>query len=313
MKKITGIILLVAFLFATLATNVMAMPTQKHSLNYEIPKTAEPPVIDGNFSPEKWAGALVVDWTGDAALFECVQDEDKRDTSATFYFVWDENGIYFAADVIDPTKSDVLPDPDEGYNKGDGPQFFIYAGEGVWPTDVAGFTFHPQRTDGTPGVWEHFAIAEEDKAAKVASSFKADGSGYIVEGMMPASTLLQTPTPLKLEAGAKFPMINALMDETGDAQYNISDGTWLDQDLADMNVYTLSANVTHGIAAPEPEPEPEPDVAPVDVVDDAPAPAPAPAPATPAPVTGDVGMVLVALLIMGAVAFAVSKKAKRSI
>jgi len=252
MKKITAIVL-VLFLVATLGTGVMAVePSVKHSLNYEIPKTAAAPAIDGNFTPAKWAGALVIDWTGNPDLFMCNQDDTKKDCSATFYFVWDEKGIYFAADVKDSTRSEVRPEVDEGYNKGDGPQFFIYAGEGAWPSDVAGFTFHPERANGTPGVWEHFAIGAEDTAAKIASKFKADGSGYIVEGMMPASTLLKTPTPFKLEAGTKFPMVNALMDETGEAQYNIFDGAWLDQSLDDMNKYTLSANVAHGKAPAAP-------------------------------------------------------------
>ena len=308
MKKIVALILTFMFI-ATLGINTLALDAAPESYkNFEIPKATDRFTI-GDFDTAKWNGALV--YTMDASNSWPAMDGDNNDfEGAVFYFAWAVEGIYFYADI--KNKNDVsvsAPAPDEAHNRGNGLQFFP-AMEAA--NDLPGWTFHPYTTDGgKASVWEHWPINDISADAKIFA--QTYSGGYILEGLMPATTFASPDTTfggVTIAEGFKFAMLTVCLQAPEEGVHmGWADGGWFTSP-DEYPSFTLVGKVIEGVPPPAPEPEPEPDVpAPADETP-APAPAPEPAPVV-VPQTGNSTIILSMLAIFGITVIFVKKSKSR--
>ena len=238
---------LVVLLFCIALVTCFTMLASAEVNQYEIPK-ADAPTIDGTIDDGEWENALTVEMTkDDASLFLATGAENGLGAfeSATFKFVWNEDGVYFSADVADSTAPMTPPASDTGsYNSGDGIQFNIYTspeGKDQTPGTLF-FSYNPKTDSGKACVGEHFTYGDGTvggnvDSAKIAAGF--DGNAYVIEGLIPAEAFAKVSPALTVESGAQFYMNSVVMemDEAG-KQVLIVDNEWFDATKA--NVYTLT-------------------------------------------------------------------------
>lgn len=309
MKKVFSILILSALLLSIVGGGGgnFIYAEAANNLKFDVPKASAPPEIDGKMTGDEWNNALVRVLTPDN-----VSDPANSGLvcqGATFYWMWDDAGIYVFADVKDATVSTSIPTAGTGtYNAGDGIQVCIYADptfEGANPTQLFFYSLIPSASDGNPYIGEHFVYSDgasgkpvpEAKLATVKTS-----SGYTIEAFISKDSLAKSDPPIVVKEGCVLPLANIVMEHDGSTQGLFTDTAWFSG--VNANKYTLTASITAGPAQAEEVTE---------EIADATAAAETTAPAAPAvvPQTGDFNGYIYLLIILSAAAvIVISKKRK---
>ncbi|MGN1408896.1 MAG: sugar-binding protein [Eubacteriales bacterium] len=258
MKKIFTALILAAALTVSSAVVTGAAATENEERS--IPKAAVAPTIDGVITEDEWANALAIKVNADTT--NAVAGSLDTCPDATYYWMWDDAGIYFFGDVKDETENGAVHTYGEGsYNSGDGIQFCIYPDTTM--TGSTAFTLYFWSlvvcADGEVGVGEHFTFGTGSQGfdvPEVKAACTKTGNSYTIEAFLPAEVWTDSIPPLEIAEGTTFSMANVLMEHDGITQSLMSDTAWFDG--ANSNKYTLTNDVAGHVDAPETEPETEP-------------------------------------------------------
>ena len=285
--KKTAAALLAGVCVASMALTAAAGATMDEKRN--IPMAATAPTIDGVISGDEWDNALTIAMNKDT----CDAVAGTLDTcpTATFYWMWDYEGMYFFADVKDATDAGYKNGRNVGsYNNGDGIQFCIYPDLTASGSNVGDLYFWSLvvADDGNAEIGEHFVFGTGSAGGDVEDAVVActqNGTNYTIEAFMPAVCWESSNTPIVVVEGTTFAMTNVIMEHDGATQSLIIDSSWFDANTA--NKYTLTTDVAGHVDAPE-------------VVEDV--------ADTAAPQTFDMGVVAAVAAIVSAAGYAISKK-----
>ncbi len=291
MKKLFSL-LLASLCVVSMAVAANAGATMDEKRN--IPMAATAPTIDGVISGDEWDNALTLKLNKDT----CDAVAGTLDTApdATFYWMWNYDGLYFFADVKDATAPATVHGPNVGsYNSGDGIQFCIYPDVTMSGNATGDLYFWSLvvTNEGKAEIGEHFVFGTGSAGADVEDAVVActqNGSSYTIEAFMPCVCWESSNMPITVVEGTTFAMTNVVMEQDGGTQSLIIDSSWFDGTTA--NKYTLTTDVAGHVDAPETEAEV------VDTVVDTPA----------APQTFDAGVIAAVAAIVSAAGYAISKK-----
>lgn len=209
---------------------------------YEIPKAATAPVIDGTCSEDEWKDALTRTLTNENTVE--VAGGKIVCQGATFRYLWDENGLYVCAEINDATLSSKHVAGNGSYNSKDGAQIAIY----IDKTCTAGavgklffFSLCPEADDGKAYIGEHFiygngSTGKDVPDAAIASS-KTE-TGYIIECRIDAAAFAKADPAIKLEAGTELALVNVILDHNGSTQALFVDTAWFN--APNTSVYYLA-------------------------------------------------------------------------
>lgn len=237
MKKLLVLALTAVLIMSLLTINVSAA-------DFSIPKALTAPTVDGKINADEWANALAIDMKQDNLNW--VASVNPSTGNSMFYFMWDAEFIYFAADVKDTTVASNMPAFGGALNVGDGTQWAIYgmdstAGNAEGEQQLF-FSIHPKTDSGAPDVYEHFSIIDQIPAAKIAAVF--NGAAYTLECAMPFATFAEAfgngfINEIKGVVGQQWKMDLVLMDADEDGGQSLGTyGSWFDP--APANVFTLA-------------------------------------------------------------------------
>lgn len=211
-----------------------------------IPKALTAPTIDGKINADEWKDALSVDMN--QTLLNWVASVNPSTGASKFYFMWDANNLYYAADVKDTTVSSLVPAFGAALNVGDGTQLSIYGKDATTsPAPMDGsellfFSVHPKTDSGAPDVYEHFNTINQIPEAKIASVFS--GAAYTLECAIPFSTLAKVYgngfiNEIKGIVGQQWKMDLIIMDaDDAGGQSLGTNASWFDPTTS--NTYTLA-------------------------------------------------------------------------
>lgn len=303
MKKIIAVILCLAFL-----TGLAIIPVSAFDpITINVPKAQTSPVLDGKIDADEWAGAYMHDLRPGSGieLWDAYGSGLGTYNGSVFWYMWNEDGLYAAADVkMDMSIFETPERGDANYVAGS-VQFCIWDGDGggmhLW------LTCHIEAADGKPVITNANVGMEDAPGITMAAVKKSDG--YTAEVLISSAALAEYG--INAVSGGKLMMLTDTIywDTDADTVECACDSpNW-----AALHTYVLTD--TAAGKAPQAEAAPEPEV--VAAPEEA-APAPAvevdvddtPAPAAPAaPRVGDegfIGVILIAVLASGT--FAVLRK-----
>ena len=213
-----------------------------------IPKTATAPTIDGTKDGTEWNNALEVDISKDKMMYGLdKEDKNSKLGDSKIYFMWDDAGLYYLADVTDGSKPASAPAFGGPLNSGDGIQLNVYASgtsEYLEGTQTMFFSMHPKTSNGQADSYEHFTIKGQLEGAQQKATFGSDGTSYVLEGMIPWSVFIKAKVNgyqgnFNGEAGQSIWMMLVIMDMNGSQQYLLSDTQWATP--SQTNEYVLAA------------------------------------------------------------------------
>lgn len=237
MKKLLVLTITAVLLMSLLTFNVSAA-------DLSIPKALTAPAVDGKINADEWANALAIDMKQDNLNW--VASVNPSTGNSMFYFMWDADYLYFAADVKDTTVSSLIPAFGAALNTGDGTQLAVYGIDSTTgPTDgseLLFFSVHPKTDSGAPDVYEHFSIINQIPEAKIASAF--NGAAYTLECAIPYSTFAQAKSngfinEIKGIVGQQWKMDLIIMDADEDGGQSLgTNAAWFDPNTS--NTYTLA-------------------------------------------------------------------------
>ena len=243
MKKISVLLLCVMVMTAMLAVSSFAGATSNTS--FDIPKAAVSPVIDAEMTGDEWNGALVRKLNADN--MDEITNAGIPMTEASFYFMWDDAGLYFFADVINDTSFNEQPAAGQGsYNSGNGVQLCIYASsdlEGSVPGSMFFFSLCPFANDGNPYIGDHHTYSDGNSGVDVTEAVIASAEtndGYTIECFIPAEVFAKTNPAIEIKEGTVLPMANIVMFREDGAQALFCDTAWFS--AVNSNKYTLAAS-----------------------------------------------------------------------
>ncbi len=295
MKKLFAILLVTLFV-ACLAVPVSAGAT--NDAQYNIPKAAAAPTIDGKITDDEWNNALTLKLNKDTT--DAVAGTLDTCPESTFYWMWNDDGLYFFGDIKDTTDSGIAhPQNNGSYNSGDGVQFCIYPDVTASGSNVGDLYFWSLviAEGGVAEIGEHFVFGTGAAGADVEDAVVAgtkNGTSYTVEAFMPKVCWGGSNKPLEIAEGTTFAMTNVIMEHDGATQSLIIDSGWFDANIS--NKYTLTNDVAGHVDTPETEAAAVvEDVVAEDVV-------------VAAPATFDAGVIAAVVAIVSAAGFAISKK-----
>ena len=306
MKKILVLVLSVAML-AALAVPASALITERQTVTVNQWPAGYKPTIDGIINPGEWDKENAVDMNAD----NCFAWAGEFSCPVYFYYSWDDEGLWCAAEVADPDVCladssaltnvygmdafQVALDPGQMIAEGQGGGGMFYS---IGPMDngALGACYHP------------YGGAAEDLAAGYTGAYTKTATGWSFEMVIPWGSI-----EILADDGYEWHhsadnFINAKIcyldrNEGGAVTnaYTISiEGTDAGMDTNDY-AFRLQLSTKATIALEEPEAEaPAEAEAAVEVVDVA--------PATTAPVTADAGIVVAAVVMAVAAGVVLSKK-----
>ncbi len=287
---------LFAMLLASVCALSMAATAGAYSEDgqFDIPMANTAPTIDGVITGDEWDNALTVAMNKDT--MNAISGTTDTAPDATFYWMWNYDGLYFFADVKDNTAPDTKHPANNGsYNSGDGVQFCIYPDVTASGSNVGDLYFWSLvvTNEGKAEIGEHFVFGTGSAGGDVEDAVIActtNGSSYTLEAFMPCVCWESSNKPITVVEGTTFAMTNVIMEQDGGTQSLLIDSGWFDANIT--NKYTLSADKIAGhVDAPETEAEV------VDAVVD-----------TVAPQTFDAGVIAAVAAIVSAAGYAISKK-----
>lgn len=315
MKKLFPSIILAAALVFSAAVSTGAAATENEQRS--IPKAATPPTIDGVITGDEWDNALAVKVNADTT--NAVAGSLDTCPDATYYWMWDDAGIYFFGDVKDSTENGAVHNYGDGsYNSGDGIQFCIYPDTTMSGSDAFTLYFWSLVicSEGEVGVGEHFTFgtgAQGFDVPEVKAVGTKNGNDYTIEAFLPAEVWVDSIPPLEIEEGTTFSLANVLMEHDGITQSLMTDTAWFNG--ASSNKYTLTSDTAGHVDAPETEPETEPETVPETVPETEPETEPVTETVevstpveTKAPQTFDIGVISAVAAIISLAGFASTRK-----
>ena len=242
MKKIFALLLAVACI-SVMAISVSA----EHSLlqEFEIPKAAAAPTLDGVMSDGEWDGALAIPVNIDTT--QIITGTEESLPSAVYYYMWDDAGLYLFFDVDDKTDTGVYHTGKTGsYNSGDGIQLNIYPDTSITGSSIGDMYFISIVVDVDEEVCigDHFVYGDGGSGGNVPGAVGActlDDAAYKMEVFIPAEAFAESTTPIKFEAGTTFGLANILMNSNGTGDTTLAcDSAWFNDGNA-VNTYTFAA------------------------------------------------------------------------
>ena len=242
MKKIFALLLAVACI-SVMAISVSA----EHSLlqEFEIPKAAAAPTLDGVMSDGEWDGALAIPVNIDTT--QIITGTEESLPSAVYYYMWDDAGLYLFFDVDDKTDTGVYHTGKTGsYNSGDGIQLNIYPDTSITGSSIGDMYFISIVVDVDEEVCigDHFVYGDGGSGGNVPGAVGActlDDAAYKMEVFIPAEAFAESTTPIKFEAGTTFGLANILMNSNGTGDTTLAcDSAWFN-DANSVNTYTFAA------------------------------------------------------------------------
>jgi len=220
-------------------------------------------------SEGEWANALAITLNSDTTEQIVGGGDFTKCPEATYYWMWDDTGLYFYGDVTDSTAPRTVHTYGNGhYNSGDGIQFCVYPNvyDSGYDNKTALFFWDLVIADNglaacgehfPYGVWDHMNNQWGTHMNEVTAVGQKDGSNYQIEAFFPAELWTVTDTPLYIEEGATFALANVLMEENSNGEQSLFvDTAWFHAPLS--NKYTL-VNTPAGIQPGGNDPE-NPDV-----------------------------------------------------
>jgi len=250
-KKFLGAIIIMTLL-VILCIPVSAVQT----VSYNMPKAYEAPKIDGIIDPEEWANALVIEFKPrDPNIWLCIGDINDFE-GATFYLMWADEGIYFAASVTDTSAPANVPVYGNGsYNGGDAIQFNIFAARdisGAGLGDTLFFSCHPKTDTGQAAVGEHFVYGDGGSGKDVPGAIVdsvMNGNSYTIEGLLPRTAFGDLNNfPIIIQSGTKFYMNCIVMYQDDATQGLVGDNEYFDGAVA--NEYVLVDTIAGKVPPP---------------------------------------------------------------
>lgn len=252
MKKTTRIFCILLTL-ATLVgmMSIASFAAAAKNEKFDIPFAITPPVLDGVLSENEWLGALERKLTKDN-----VDDPTNSGLvcqGATFYWMWDDTGLYMAAVVTDNSPMADYHAPDAGsFNSKDGLQVNIYADAtltGSAVKKILFYSFCPNTTDGSAVIGEHFVYGDGGSGKNVPTSeakigAKYSKTGYTVEVWIGKESLAKCEPTITVKEGLVLPLANIIMDVDGSKQALFTDTAWFSG--VEANKYTLTKAKTAG-------------------------------------------------------------------
>ena len=298
MKKSIALTICIAFLASAAIMTVSADTT----LN--IPKAQTSPVLDGSIGADEWAGAYMHDLRPGSGIemFDAYNSGLATYRGSVFWYMWNEDGLYAAADVkMDMSTFETPERGDANYVSGS-IQFCIWDEGGedmkLW------LTCHVEAADGRPVMTNANVGMEDAPGIEMAAVKNADG--YTAEVLISASALAEYG--ISVASGGKLMILTDTIywDTEGDTVECACDSPgW-----GPLYTYALTdaaAGIDPNAAAAETPAEAAP-AEPAPAVEEVPAPAPAVA-APEAPKTGDCGFIaVISLAAFAAGIFAVMRK-----
>jgi LPXTG-motif cell wall-anchored protein len=191
---------------------------------------------------DEWSNALTRVMTVDNVTEEGTTNKTAF-KGATFYWMWNDQGLYFFADVKDDTAPSSTPTSVATLNSGDGIQFCFYPTATVTGASTGSLFFFSLNSRGGFGLSDHFVFSDGTKGAAVTDSNTAvvlDGTNYKMEGFIPATALSKSTPAITVSEGATLRFTNLVMADNGTVMSIYADcDAWFN--ASTCNVYTLSA------------------------------------------------------------------------
>ncbi len=247
---------------SSLAVGVSAAASTNEE--FTIPFASTAPVIDGVIDEGEWDNALVREL--DASNVDEPTKIGTKFEGATFHWMWDDAGIYFAAEVTDTTPmAEPYKEPGVGsYNAKDAVQVCIYGDPTATGSSVKTllfYSFAPTSTTGEALIGEHFCYGNGSTGADVpagegdvAATYNK-GKGFVVEGFIAKEGLAKTEPSIEFGDGTSLPLANIVLDEVNGKTSIFTDTAWFD--ATKSNKYILSSDETAGIEVIEEAPAAE--------------------------------------------------------
>ena len=252
MKKIFAVMFCIAFIMGITVMHVSA----DNEIN--VPKAQSSPVLDGNIDADEWAGAYMHDLRPGSSIemFDAYNSGLETYQGSVFYYMWNENGLYAAADVKMDMSIFETPERGDANFVAGSVQFCIWDGEGggmhLW------LTCHIEAADGKPVITNANVGMEDAPGIEMAAVKKSDG--YTCEVLISTAALAEYG--IDVVSGGKLMILTDTIywDTAADTVECACDSPgW-----SALYTYTLTDAVAgkapQAEAAPEPEPDPEPEV-----------------------------------------------------
>ena len=304
MKKALATILCLAFLIGT-----TLMPAAA-SDQISVPMAQTSPTLDGIIDADEWANAYMHDLRlgSGVELFDAyATDIPSYYLGSVFYYMWNDDGLYAAADVKMDMGTFQNPERGEANFVSGSIQFCVWDENGGGMGEMLMWlTCHAEAADGRPVVTN--ANVGMDDAPGISMAAVKSADGYTAEVLISTAALAEYG--INVGAGAKLMILTDTIvdDPSGQVECVCDSPGW-----SALYTYTLSetpagkAEVAEVAEAEEAEEVEE-------IAEAAPAPeeaAPAPAP-VPAPNSGNVGFLVLALVVaLSAGAFWLARKKTR--
>ena len=207
---------------------------------YEIPKAAKAPVIDGKFDADEWKGALEVKLDNTNTVD--IMTSGLVCQGGTFRYLWDEKGLYVSVEVNDSvicTRKNVAGSGD--YNNLDGAQIAVYIDPncaGAVANQLFFFSFCPEADDGKAYIGEHFVYGDTEHGKDVPDAAIASTkteTGYIIECRIDAAAFAKGN--IEMKKGTTLILANIILDNDNNKQGLFVDTAWFN--APNTNNYTL--------------------------------------------------------------------------
>lgn len=251
MKKFTALFICAVMLVAMCSIGVNAAASTGEAFN--IPKAATAPTINGVIDGDEWDGALTRVLTADN-----VDDPTGANNGfegATFYWMWDDAGMYVYIDAKDTTASAGQPAGGTGsYNSGDGAQVCIYTSgdiDGSAHATLFFFSLCPYADDGNCYIGEHFVYGTDSAGANVDDAKIAavdTDAGYTIEAFISKEAFAKSEPAIVIAEGCVLPLANIIMNSDGSSQSLFTDTAWFSG--INSNKYTLVSDPAGHIDVP---------------------------------------------------------------
>ena len=183
MKKILAIMICMAFITGMLVMTVSADPT------INVPKAQTSPTLDGVIDADEWAGAYMHDLRPGSGIemFDAYNSGLETYQGSVFYYMWNEDGLYAAADVKMDMSIFETPERGDANFVAGSVQFCIWDGDGggmhLW------LTCHIEATDGKPVITNANMGMDDAPGIEMAAVKKSDG--YTCEVLISTAALAE--------------------------------------------------------------------------------------------------------------------------
>lgn len=259
MKKVTALtlslVMVVASLFVpSLALSVFAADNFPGPLT--VVKATTAPTIDGTISADEWSASDKNIISTAATINSGIGDAWAPETSnavANLYFLWDDNGLYFAADVADDTFAPSLAEG-TALNSTDGIQLGFDPAGNASDALSGGyfFSFIPGSNVDAKGPalsYEHFVYGDGAGANVADKGVIVKGvrniNNYILEGFIPWSAINAKDEGFNPVIGKNIPFGICMMDYSAEGKVLSLTKSFIGWGTIGYNALTLaSANTS---------------------------------------------------------------------